>query len=160
MKISLIAAVAENGVIGQGGQLPWRLPADLRHFKSVTLGKPVLMGRRTWQSIGRPLPGRRNLVISRDPAFQAGGAECYASVEDALAALADAEEVMVIGGAELYRLLQPKASRLYLTRVMARPPGDAFFPELDAGWRLVKETPRPADAENPHAMVFQEWVRD
>ena len=103
MKISLIVAVAENGVIGQGGRLPWRLPADLQHFKRITMGKPVLMGRKTWASIGRPLPGRRNLVVSRDPHFVAAGAEVFHTVDDALCAVADLPELMVIGGADLYR---------------------------------------------------------
>ena len=159
MKIALIVAVAENGVIGRDGRLPWRLSADLQRFKALTMGKPVLMGRRTWESIGRPLPGRRNVVISRQPGYRAAGAEVFADVDSALAAVATAPEVMVMGGAEIYRLLLPRAEVLYLTRVQARVEGDTFFPELDAGWRRVEQQARAADAQNPYALTFERWER-
>lgn len=159
MKLSLIVAVAENGVIGRAGQLPWRLPADLRHFKEVTMGKPILMGRRTWESIGRPLPGRRNLVVSRKPGYRAEGAEVFFDVERALLAVADEPEVMVIGGAEIYRELLPRARVAHLTRVRASVDGDAFFPALDRTWRLVEKREQAADKKNPYALTFERWER-
>ena len=159
MTITLIVAVAENGVIGRGGQLPWRLPADLKHFKAVTMGKPVLMGRRTWESIGRPLPGRRNIVVSRQPGYAAAGAEVFAGLDDALRALGAEAEVMIIGGAEIYRAALAQATRVHLTRVHAAPEGDVFFLPLDAGWRRVAGERREADAANPQAMTFETWER-
>jgi dihydrofolate reductase len=150
MIVSLVAAVAANGVIGRDGDLPWRIPADLRHFKAVTMGKPVIMGRRTWQSIGRPLPGRRNIVISRDPAFAAAGAEVVASLEAALAAAADANEAMVIGGGEVYAAALPRADRLYLTEVHLAVDGDVHFPKIDrAAWRETAREDHPAADGNP-----------
>lgn len=127
----IVAAVARNGVIGRGGALPWRLRSDLRHFRRLTTGHAVLMGRKTWESLGRPLPDRRNIVVSRDPSFTAPGAEVYPSLDAARAALADEPVVFVIGGAQLYRQTLPFADRLVLTEVDAEPPGDAFFPEWD-----------------------------
>jgi len=150
MRLSLIAAVAANGVIGRAGGLPWRIPADLRHFKAVTLGKPVIMGRKTWQSIGRPLPGRRNIVVSRDARFVAEGAEVAASLDAALAAVADAEEAMVIGGAAIYAEALPRADRLYLTEVHADVEGDVYFPEFDrAAWRETAREDHPAGGDAP-----------
>lgn len=135
MRIALIAAMGMNRVIGRGGALPWRLGSDLAHFKRATLGKPVLMGRKTFQSLGRPLPGRTNLVLTRDAAFRPDGAACFADFDAALAHVRDAEEVMVIGGAEIYTLALPLAGRVHLTEVKASPRGDAFFPVLDpAEW--------------------------
>lgn len=159
MKLSIMVAVAENGVIGRGGQLPWRLPADLARFKAMTLGKPVLMGRRTWESIGRPLPGRRNVVISRQAGYRAEGAEVFPDVDSALAAVDGEAEVTVIGGAEIYRLLLPRAAILNITRVHAKVEGDTYFPELDAGWRRVDHQERPADEKNAYAMTFERWER-
>lgn len=159
MKISLIVAVAENGVIGRGGQLPWRLPADLQHFKRITLGKPVLMGRKTWASIGKPLPGRRNLVVTRDPNFTAPGAEVYVNLDEALRAAADAPELMVIGGADVYRALLPRAQTLYLTRVHAQPVGDTVFPALTADWVRASSDFRPADEQNRLDLNFEVWKR-
>ena len=130
-RISLIAAVGRNGVLGRDNALIWRLPGDLAHFKRTTLGHPVLMGRRTWESLGRPLPGRRNLVVSRDPHFQAPGAEVCASFDAALQRCAGSDEVFVIGGAQLYAAALPRAQRLWLTEVHARADGDAFFPSWD-----------------------------
>ena len=154
-RLTLIAAVGENGVIGVDGGLPWRLPADLQHFKALTLGKPVLMGRRTWDSLGRPLPGRRNLVVTRKPGFAATGAEVFASVELALAACAEVPEVMVIGGGELYAQLLPRAAVLELTEVAASVRGDAFFPPWRAGeWREVSRLCHPADERHAHAYCF------
>lgn len=139
--VTLVVAVARNGVIGREGQLPWRLPSDLKRFKALTLGKPVVMGRKTFQSIGRPLPGRPNLVITRDPAFDAPGIQVFSGLDPALAAAraiaagagqgAGASEVCVIGGGEIYAQALPLASRIYLTRVDLAPDGDAVFPDLD-----------------------------
>lgn len=158
--LALIAALARNRVIGRDNRLPWHLPADLRFFKQTTLGKPLLMGRRTWESIGRPLPGRRMIVLSRDPAYQAPGCTVVRSLEEALT-VADADaEVMVIGGASLYMQTLPLAARLYLTRVAAEVPGDTWFPEWDAqDWQLVWEEAHPADAAHAWPYRFQRWER-
>jgi dihydrofolate reductase len=158
--VSLIAAVADNGVIGRGGALPWRLPEDLRRFKAVTLGKPILMGRRTWLSLGRPLPGRENLVLSRDPGFTATGASVVHSLEDALARCAGAAEIIVIGGAEIYELALPLAHRLYLTRVHGRIDGDTYLPGLrPAEWRATHRESWPADTRHAFAMTFETLER-
>lgn len=159
MILTLIVAVADNGVIGADGRLPWRLPADLRHFKAATMGKPVLMGRRTWESLGRPLPGRRNVVVSRRSDWQPAGAEVFPSPDAALEAVAGEPEVMVIGGAELYAALLPRAHRIALTRVHAKPEGDTTFPGLGPEWRETSREHRPADAENPHELDFILLVR-
>ena len=156
-QVTLVVAVADNGVIGAQGGMPWHLPADLRHFKQVTMGKPILMGRRTWDSIGRPLPGRRNLVLTRDPGWQSEGAERVGSLDQALAlAEADAaEELMVIGGAEVYRLAMARAQRIYLTRIHAAPAGDTRFPALDPDtWQEVACREQPADDRNAHDLTF------
>jgi len=135
--LSLIAAVAANGVIGSDNALPWRLPEDLKRFKALTLGHPVIMGRKTFESIGRPLPGRRNLVITHNPRYRAEGCEVLTSLEAALAACAGtADEIFVIGGAQIYAEALPLARRLYLTEIRAEFPGDAHFPAFDRGaWR-------------------------
>lgn len=147
MRISLIAAVANNNVIGNEGALPWHLPEDLKRFKRLTLGKPVVMGRLTHESIGRPLPGRQNIVLTRQPHYVAGGCEVVRSVEAALDAAEGADEVMIIGGGEIYALFLPLAGRIYLTRVDTSVAGDAYFPELEAvHWREV-EAERAAAAE-------------
>ena len=165
MRITLVAAVADNGVIGYRNRLPWRLPADLRYFKAATMGKPVLMGRLTWDSIGRPLPGRTNIVLTRDPRWTAEGALRAADLDEALR-LAAAEhseldaELMVIGGAEIYRLAEPLATRALLTRVHARPQGDAWFAELDdREWEQVSSRKHPADPDNAFDCSFCEYRR-
>ena len=153
MKIALVVAVSQNNVIGRNNQLPWHLPEDLQYFKSVTMGKPILMGRKTFDSIGRPLPGRKNIVITRDLEWDAEGVEVVYSVDDALAAGADAcavansDEIMIIGGAQIYRDCLPIADRLYLTRVEAEIEGDAFFPDIDTKqWQKIAEkTPKEID---------------
>lgn len=143
-RITLIAAVARNGVIGRAGAIPWRIPGDLPRFKRITMGHPVIMGRRTWESLGRPLPGRRNIVISRTPGFAPEGAEVYESLGAALAACKDAPEVFVIGGNEAYREALEVADRLLLTEIDADVEGDAYFPPFDrSAWR---ETAREAHA--------------
>jgi dihydrofolate reductase len=136
MRINIIAAVAANGVIGIDNRLPWRLPEDLAHFKRVTLGHPILMGRKTFESLGRPLPGRDNIVITRNPEYAPAGARTAASIEAALALCADAAEAFFIGGADLYAQALPLAHRMLLTEVKLAPEGDAHFPEFDrAAWR-------------------------
>jgi len=159
-RITLVAAVARNGVIGRAGRLPWRLPADLRRFRAVTWGHPIVMGRRTWESIGRPLAGRRNIVVTRRPDYRAPGAEVVGSPEAALAAAADAGEVMVIGGGELYAAFLPLAGRILLTEVDAEPEGDARFPDLDpTEWEEVAREAHAPDAENPLPYAFVELRR-
>ncbi len=162
MKISMIAAMAHDRVIGKDNQMPWHLPADLAHFKRVTLGKPVLMGRKTFESIGRPLPGRRNLVISRNPGYQAEGIEVVGSVEAARALLASSavEELMVIGGGHLYAEMLPSADCLYLTRIDLAVEGDTRFPAFDDGqWQRVDCESHSADEKNPHPYSFETWQR-
>ncbi|WP_421172128.1 type 3 dihydrofolate reductase [Aeromonas sp. 601115] len=162
MKISMIAAMAHDRVIGKDNQMPWHLPADLAQFKRVTLGKPVLMGRKTFESIGRPLPGRRNLVISRNPDYQAEGIEVVGSVEAALALLAGSsvEELMVIGGGHLYAEMLPSADCLYLTRIDLAVEGDTRFPAFDDGqWQRIECESHPADEKNPHPYSFETWQR-
>lgn len=154
-RLTLVAAVARNGVIGVEGALPWRLPADLQHFKALTLGKPILMGRRTWESLGRPLPGRRNLVVTRQPGYAAPGAEVYPTPAAALAACAGLPEVMVIGGGELYAQLLPQADVLELTEVAAEVRGDARFPDFDrTAWREASREAHAADERHAHAYDF------
>ena len=154
-RISLIAAVDRNGVIGKGGDIPWRLPADLRYFKRVTMGKPLLMGRKTYESIGRPLPGRQNIVLTRQRDFEAPGCTVVHSVEEALAAASDAEEVMVAGGGSVYRQFLPRAHRLYLTFVDTVTEGDATFPEFNLDrWRLIFEEAHAADEQNAFPYRF------
>lgn len=141
----LVAAVAQNGVIGAKGKLPWHLPEDLKHFKQVTSGHPVIMGRKTWESIGRPLPNRNNIVVSRREGFRAPGANVAASLEDALALCADAGPVFVIGGSELYRAALPDATGLVLTEIHRAYEGDARFPEINwADWKETRREPRVA----------------
>lgn len=153
--ISLVVAAAENGIIGRDGELPWRLREDLRRFKAVTLGKPVVMGRKTHESIGRPLPGRRNIVVTRQPDYVADGCDVVSSVSAALAAAEGVPEVMVIGGAEIYRQFLPQADRIYLTRVLADVNGDTRFPELAAGdWREAEREIVAADASNEFDAMF------
>lgn len=158
----MIAALAKKQVIGKNNLMPWHMPADLAHFKRVTLGKPVLMGRKTFESIGRPLPGRRNLVISRNPDYQAEGIEVVGSVEAALALLAcsSVEELMVIGGGHLYAEMLPSADCLYLTRIDLAVEGDTRFPAFDDGqWQRVDCESHPADEKNPHPYSFETWQR-
>lgn len=131
MKISLIVAMARNHVIGINGQMPWHLPADLKHFRAITMGHPIIMGRKTFEAIGKPLPGRRNLVISHNPEFSVEGAEVYNQIEVALEQCADLEQVFVIGGATLYEMMLGRADYLYLTEIDQEFAGDTFFPQFD-----------------------------
>jgi dihydrofolate reductase len=158
--LSLIVAMSEGGVIGHHGRVPWHLPDDLRRFKQLTMGHPLIMGRRTFGSIGRPLPGRRCIVLSRDPAYRPDGVETAPDLETALARVADAPEAFVIGGAEVYRGALPRADRLYLTLVHAPIPGDVRFPTFDlAAWTLLAETFHPADARHAHAFTLRHYER-
>ena len=172
MKVSLIAAVSQNNVIGRDNQLPWHLPEDLKYFKSVTMGKPLIMGRKTFASIGRPLPGRTNIVITRNPTWTAEGVQVAGDLETALAMGEKAcktnagdeikmigNEIMVIGGEQIYRLCLPFAQRLYLTRVDARVEGDAFFPKLETNdWKLVSEKIPEQVQDYPYRFLILEKI--
>ena len=159
-RLTCIWAMSENGVIGRDGALPWRLSADLRRFRRLTTGHAVVMGRRTWESLGRPLPQRRNIVISRNADLVAPGVEVAGSLERALALAADQEEVFVIGGAAMYRLALPICDRLLVTSVHAEVAGDVSIPDgaLD-GWTLVDETRHDADEKNDHAYSFRVYEK-
>ena len=139
--IEMVVAVAENGIIGKGGDMPWRLPSDLKHFKQVTMGCPIIMGRLTWESIGRPLPGRVNIVISRSALDLPDGVVGVATPEEALDAAGDAETVMIIGGGQIYKLFEPQAATIHLTEVHAEPDGDTAFSlqEADAWQEISRE---------------------
>jgi len=158
--LALVAALDEQGVIGAGNRLPWRLPADLRRFRHLTLGHPVVMGRRTHESIGGALDGRDNLVLSRSADFRAPGCRVVADLDTALALCARAPVVMVIGGAAVYAAALPRCERMYLTRVHDRFEGDVFFPRLVAEeWRTVASEFHPADERNRHSFTFVELAR-
>lgn len=155
MLISFIVAMDRNRLIGRDNALPWHLPADLAHFKAITMNKPILMGRKTYASIGRPLPGRHNIVISRNPRFSAPGCSVVTSIDAALAAAGDVAEVVVIGGAQLYAELLPRAQRIYLTRIDADFDGDAWFLELDADhWQELERSDQAPDERNLYAYSF------
>ena len=164
MRVSIIAAVAENGVIGRNGKLPWHLSADLRRFKQLTMGHAIIMGRRTWESIGRPLPGRKMIVVSRQPDYRAdiAGVEVTASLDDALqrAGAYGEDEAFVIGGAELYREALSHAERLYFTRVRADVAGDTYFPQVNWNqWRLIELQEHAADDKNDYSYDFNIYQR-
>ena len=146
--------MARHGVIGKDNGLPWHLPADLKHFKATTLGKPILMGRKTYESIGKPLPGRTNIVLTRDASWSATGTVVVGTMAEALRVAGDAPELAVIGGAEVFRLFLPMARRLHLTRILADFDGDTFFPPLDAGWIELDCRDYAPDAANAYAMQF------
>lgn len=159
MKVSLIVAMADNNVIGVDNQLPWHLPADLKYFKAVTMGKPIIMGRKTYESIGRPLPGRQNIVITRNTEWSVDGVTVVQSTEDAVASVSGAEEVMVIGGAEIYRAMLPLVHKLYVTEVSLSVAGDAFFPEIEAvHWQETSRDAHAAEADKP-AYAFVTYER-
>lgn len=161
--IAIIVAVARNGVIGRDNALPWHLPADLRHFKTVTMGRPVIMGRRTHESIGRPLPGRLNIVVTRNPGFRAPGCEVASSLDAALdraRAAGAQDEVFVIGGAQLYTEALPRAARLYLTRIDADIGGDIRFPAIHPGdWTVLTSEFHPPDEKNVLGLWFEVLAR-
>ena len=158
--ISIIVAVAENGAIGSANRLPWHLPDDLKHFKALSLGKPVVMGRRTFDSIGRRLPGRTNIVISRRTGLASAGVIVTHSLDAALAAAGSVPEIVVIGGAEIFRQVLPRTSTIHLTRVHARVAGDVFFPELDpALWQESTLEHHAADERHQYAFSFVTLLR-
>ena len=158
-QITLIAAIANNRAIGLDGRMPWHLPAELQHFKCVTLGNAILMGRKTWQAIGRPLPGRQNIVITRNPDFLAAGADVCTSLSDGID-ISKHREVMVIGGGQLYELALPLAQRMVLSLVDTEPQADTWFPRWsDAQWQQVSEQHYRADSNNRHAYRVVEFLR-
>lgn len=147
--------MARNRVIGASGRIPWHLPDELRLFRRLTMGHPMIMGRKTYESIGRLLPGRTTVIVTRQPGYAVPGAVVAHSLDEAIAACAGHEEIFVIGGAELYRAALPRADRIYLTTVDAEPAGDTFMPELDPGeWREVSNETFPADEKHAHAWRF------
>ena len=165
LPLSLIAALGENRVIGVDNSMPWHLPGDFKYFKATTLGKPIIMGRKTWDSLGRPLPGRLNIVVSRQTDLALEGAEVFPSL-DAAVARAEAwaleqgvDELMLIGGAQLYEQGLAQADRLYLTRVALSPEGDAWFPAfVENQWKLVSNLQNPAEGDKP-AYNFEVWEK-
>ena len=163
--LAMIVATARNGAIGRENTLPWRISGDLQFFKRVTMGKPVVMGRKTFESIGRPLPGRENIVITRNPDWNAEGVHAVPSLEEALQ-LADSvaerenvAEIMVIGGAQIYRQAMPVAARLYVTEVGAEVPGDAFFPEIGSEWQEVSRDCYPASERDEYNYCLVQYDR-
>ncbi|GAL13962.1 dihydrofolate reductase [Vibrio astriarenae] len=154
MIISMIAAMADDRIIGKDNQMPWHLPADFAWFKRCTLGKPIVMGRKTYDSIGRPLPGRLNIVITRDTELQIEGVTVVQSVEQAIEVAGDVEELMIIGGGSIYQACLPMASRLYLTFIKADVDGDTRFPQWDDGFKRVSQESYSADEKNAYDMDF------
>ena len=157
----MIVAHADNRVIGKDNDMPWHLPADLAYFKQVTLGKPVIMGRKTYESIGRPLPGRKNIVISRDANYKAEGVETVTSIEQAFARAEGVDEIMVIGGGAIYQHCMPSADKLYVTHINADIEGDTQFPEydLEKDWKEISSTCRAADEKNQYQLNFCVYTR-
>jgi dihydrofolate reductase len=162
MIISLIVAAASNNTIGLKGKMPWHLPNDLKHFKNITWAMPVIMGRKTFESMGKPLQGRKNIIITRQKNYKPEGAVAVESLSNALAAAneMDVKEVFVIGGGEIYRMAWEHAKRIYLTRVKMETEGDTFFPEINPKeWRLTSQKDYEGDEKNIYAHSFQTWER-
>ena len=160
MRRSIVVAVARNGVIGRDNALPWRLPSDLAHFRKVTMGHPVVMGRRTYESIGKPLPGRVNIVVTRNPAFRAPGCTVVSSLDEAWRAAGRADEVCVIGGTTLFEETLPMADVIHLTEVEADVEGDTYFPSFDRGdWSVEEIARHPADERNAYPTRILELTR-
>ncbi|WP_027409773.1 type 3 dihydrofolate reductase [Anoxybacteroides tepidamans] len=159
--ISLIVAMDQNRIIGKDNKLPWHLPADLAYFKRVTMGHPIVMGRKTFESIGRPLPGRDNIVLTRNRSFQPEGCIVIHSIDDIQKMAAERnDEIFVIGGAELFEAVLPVADRLYITKIEAQFPGDTFFPPFqEADWCLVSSEKGPKDEKNPYDYAFLVYER-
>jgi len=153
-RISFVVAVDRKKVIGRAGGLPWRLPDDMRHVRALTVGKPLIMGRRTFESIGRPLPDRTSIVLTRDPAFHAEGVLVAHTPAEALRLAGDVPEVIVFGGAEVFRQFLPMADRIYLTQVDADVGGDTYFDFNGSDWIVRENTPHPADERHPYAFSF------
>jgi len=155
MRVSFVVAYDRRGVIGHRNALPWRIPADLGRVKRLTLGKPLIMGRRTYASIGRPLPDRTSIVLTRDPSFAVEGVEVARTAEEALAKAGDVPEVIVFGGADVFRQFLPLADRMYVTEIDAEFDGDTYFPPFDRSeWREVERTVHEPDADDPHRYAF------
>ena len=160
MKVSMIVAASANDVIGAAGALPWRLSDDLRRFKEITMGKPMIMGRATFESIGKALPGRRSIVLTRQKDYRPAGVDVVSTPEAALQLAGDAEEVMIIGGGRIYEQFLPMTDRIYLTRIHSNVDGDTFFPSLSEDeWRIVSSEPLPPTDERPYAISFQTLER-
>ena len=170
MILSLIAAVGKNNEIGKGSQLIWKLPADMKYFRTVTSGHPIIMGRKTFESIGRALPNRRNVVITRDVNYAHDGVEVTHSLEEALRLVAleqgrrfeenqDEVEAFIIGGGQIYAEAMPKAQKLYITHVDATVDADVFFPAIDSSWKKISEEPYPSDPQNEYPLTFTEYKR-
>jgi dihydrofolate reductase len=158
--ITLIVAVADSGVIGRDNSLPWHLPEDLKRFKRLTMGKPIVMGRKTFESIGKPLPGRQNIVVTRDTNYRREGVTVVHHVDAALRAAGPVAEVMVIGGAELFGALLPRAGRIHLTRVHGNIPGDVMWSALDEReWNVVERESHAADDRHAWPMTFEVWEK-
>lgn len=158
--ISIIVAASTNNVIGVRGELPWKISDDLKRFKQLTMGKPIVMGRLTWESIRRPLPGRQNIVITRQQGFSAEGCDVVVSPVEALTTAGDAEEIMIIGGGQIYDLFLPKAGRLHVTLVHTEVEGDAFFPAIDKSrWELLQTEAHGASDSNEFAFEFRTYER-
>jgi dihydrofolate reductase len=164
--LSIVVAASENGVIGRDNDMPWKLSTDLKRFKALTLGKPVIMGRKTWESIGRPLPGRPNIVITRDGAFAAEGAQIVGALEDAialgcrLATELGVDEVCIIGGGNIYAQALPLADKVHLTRVLATIDGDTYFPEIDSQiWQAVSSEDVPQGEKDSHPTRYIQYER-
>ncbi|NIL97950.1 MAG: dihydrofolate reductase [Planctomycetales bacterium] len=158
--LAIIVAMSANRIIGRGGTLPWHISADLRRFRRLTTGHAIVMGRKTYESIGRPLPQRRSMVISRDRAFRAEGVEVVASLDEALRLCRDEQQIFVIGGSSIYELALPRADRLYITQIHATIEGDTFFPPFDeADWQLVEDQRQAADENNPFPFSFRTYDR-
>ena len=162
MITSIIVATSENNVIGKDNRLPWHLPADLKYFKNTTWALPIIMGRKTFESIGKPLPGRHNIVVTRNKDYKADGATVVSNLDDAVKAAEsnDVKELFIIGGAELFNTTMNQAQRIYLTRVHANIEGDVFFPDLNKKeWHLISEKNKEADEKNEYDLSFQVWEK-
>lgn len=162
MKIALIAAVANNGVIGANNQIPWHCPADLQYFKRTTMGAPILMGRKTWQSLAiKPLPGRHNIVISRDQSFSDDRCSVVSSIQQGLDLVSGCDRVFIMGGAEIYQQVLDRADELFLTEVDINVEGDCWFPEVsDDDWKLKSQESHAADSKNPYSLTFKIFNRN
>lgn len=154
--IALIACMDRNRLIGRGNQIPWHLPNDLKFFKQTTMGHTVVMGRKTFESIGKPLPGRHNIVLTRDRNYRAEGVEIVHSLEEVLER---EEDMFILGGAHIYEQFMPYADKLYITRIDAEFEGDAYFPEIDTSWQLIESQPGITDEQNPYSYTFNTYQR-
>lgn len=157
--ISIIVAIASNNTIGSANSMPWHLPEDFRHFKQVTMGKAVIMGRKTYESIGRPLPGRRNIVITRNTALHIEGCEMASSLDEAIALCNPTEENFIIGGGEIYRQAMPLADKLYITHIAAEFEGDTRFPTIGPEWKEIAREEFPCGEKFPHPFAFVDYER-